>query len=185
MWHDKAMKRPHWIVWVILCGALVLLLDVTALVVWLTLRRPTTAPIVYAPSAHPTAPWRGTARFEETGETRKLPPIKRNVPVFDARLLDGCSRPDLDAVETKIHDAVEVGAPLYNDGDFEGCYRTYEAAAVAIESTVHEACKGPGRALRTGRERASKLSSPAEQAWAMRDTFDGLLAVIDRKGPEL
>jgi hypothetical protein len=181
MWHDIGVRRPHWIVWVILAGGLVAFVDAAALAFWLTLRPRAHAPIVYSPSAHPTSPWRGTS----SEETYKLPPIKRNVPVFDARLLDGCSKADLDAVETKIHDAVDVGAPLYNEGDFDGCYRTYESCAQTLERTIHETCKGPPRALRTGREHASKLGAPAEQAWAMRDTFDGLLDVIDRKGPEL
>jgi len=146
-------------------------------------------PIVYSPAAHPTTPWRGTTLQAEDEATRddapSLPKIKRSVPVFDVRLLDGCSKGDLDTVATGINDAISVGAPLYNEGDFDGCYRAYEIAALSVERTTASSCKGPAKVLRTGRERASKLATPAEQAWAMRDAFDGLLDVIDRKGPDL
>jgi hypothetical protein len=180
---------PRWLVWVLAGLALLVMVDVMAAVAWLTLR-PRPAPVVYAPNAHPTSPWRGTSspHFEETEETtttRKLPAIKRNVPVFEVRLLDGCSKTDLDTVEVRIQDAINVGAPLYNEGDFGGCYRTYDTAAESIGRTTEKTCKGPAGILKTGRERAAKLSTSAAQAWAMRDAFDGLLDVIDRKGPEL
>ncbi len=100
-------------------------------------------------------------------------------------MLDGCSKTDLDTVESHIQDAIDIGAPLYNEGNFAACYHTYDATADAIVRITEKTCKGPAGALKTGRERASKLAEPAAQAWAMRDAFDGLLDVIDRKGPEL
>lgn len=115
----------------------------------------------------------------------KLPAVKRQVPVHPISVLDGCSKSDLDDVEDRIDGAIHVGAPLYNDGDFDGCYRAYESTARTIEKALPNTCKGPAKALKAGRDRASKLSTPAEQAWAMRDAFDGLLDVIDRKGPDL
>jgi hypothetical protein len=155
--------------------------------VWLASRPAATKVVVYSPGAHPTSPWRGSSVPEvlPPDESPHLPPVKRDVPVFEGRLLDGCSHADLDAVETGISDAIDVGAPLYNAGDFDGCYRTYESAALTLERKTSAQCKGPAKALRTGRENAAKLSTPAQQAWAMRDAFDGLLDVIGRKGPEL
>jgi hypothetical protein len=149
------------------------------------------APIAYSPEAHPTKPWQGTVApqvlvtDEDLEITPKLPTIKRRVPIFEARLLDGCSTQDLDTVETRIGSAIAKGAPLYNDGDFDGCYATYETSALAIEHDVGKSCKGPASALKTGREQAAKRTTPAERAWAMRDAFDGLLDVIDRRGAEL
>jgi len=155
------------------------------------------APIVYEPTAHPKATWRGTSSTgaapvdedtdddETTAPTKKLPNVARDVPVFQLRVLDGCSKHDLDLVESSIDDAISVGAPLYNDGDFDGCYATYESAARTIERDVGKTCKGPANALKSGRERAKKRATAAESAWAMRDAFDGILDVMDRRGPEL
>lgn len=151
------------------------------------------APIAYVPEAHPTTPWRGTipaivvqpSEDEIDDVAPKLPTIKRSVPIFEVRVLDGCSRQDLDTVETRIGAAIETGAPLYNDGDFDACFTTYESTAVALERDVGKTCKGPASALKTGREQAAKRTTPAERAWAMRDAFDGLLDVIDRRGAEL
>ena len=146
--------------------------------------------VVYVPEAHPTTPWRGTiptiiAQTEDDKVEPELPAIKRSVPVLEVRVLDGCSKQDLDTVETRIGNAIQTGAPLYNDGDFDGCYTTYESTALSIEHDVGKTCKGPASALKTGREQAAKRTTPAERAWAMRDAFDGLLDVIDRRGAEL
>jgi hypothetical protein len=161
-------------------------------VAFVRLTRPR-APVVYVPEAHPTTPWRGTipaivvqpSEDEIDDVAPKLPTIKRSVPIFEVRVLDGCSRQDLDTVETRIGAAIETGAPLYNDGDFDACFTTYESTAVALERDVGKTCKGPASALKTGREQAAKRTTPAERAWAMRDAFDGLLDVIDRRGAEL
>ncbi len=114
-----------------------------------------------------------------------LPPVKRNIPVFAVRTLDGCSKTDLNSIQDKINDAIDIGAPLYNDGNFAACYSTYESTAQTLERTLPASCKGPTDALKAGRDKASKLTSSSAQAWAMRDTFDGLLNAIDRKGPDL
>lgn len=148
-------------------------------------------PVVYEPGAHSKTAWSGgvepvtpVASDEEAAEP-KLPSVKRDVPIFQARILDGCSAGDLEKVDHQIEAAISIGAPLYNDGDFAGCYATYEATAQSIERDVGKTCKGPAGALKDGRERAKKRASAAESAWAMRDAFDGLLDVIDRQGPEL
>lgn len=151
---------------------------------------------VYDPAAHPKADWRGSAApaaSEEEAEEpendkeseTKLPNVARDVPIFQRHLLDGCSKTDLDRISKSIDDAINVGAPLYNDGDFAGCYSTYEAAARAIERDVGKTCKGPANALQEARQRAKKRKTSAESAWAMRDSFDGVLDVIERRGPEL
>lgn len=181
------MKQHRWLLLVLAAFVFVGMIDVIAAVVWLKLRPSRGQPIVYAPSAHPTSPWRGSSspHYEETEESPKLPAIKRNVPTFDVRLLDGCSKTDLDTIDTQIEGAIDIGAPLYNDGDFDGCYRAYDSAAQSIERVTQKTCKGPASALKTGRERAAKLTSASARAWAMRDAFDGVLNVIARKGPEL
>jgi hypothetical protein len=189
-WNNYEVSgRATSLVWVAVAVLGVAVVDAMAMGAWLLLRAPTAKAVVYSPSAHPTSPWRGTStprvEEEEVDESPKLPAIKRSVPVFDLRLLDGCSKTDLDVVETGINEAISVGAPLYNQGDFDGCYRTYDSAALSVERSTAKTCKGPAGVLKTGRERAAKLGTSAAQAWAMRDAFDGLLDVIERKGPDL
>jgi hypothetical protein len=145
-------------------------------------------PIVYVPEAHPATPWHGTLPTVVVQDDKidpELPAIKRSVPVFEVRVLDGCTKQDLDTVESRIGAAIQTGAPQYNDGDFDACFTTYESTARALEHDVGKTCKGPASALKTGREQAAKRTTSAERAWAMRDAFDGILDVIDRRGAEL
>ena len=182
------MRQSWWIVlWVVASLLWTAMVIGGLFVVPRALSRPA-VPVVYSPAAHPKTTWSAPPAVEEdeTDESApRLPAVTRSVPVFDARLLDGCSRADLDKIETGITGAIGVGAPLYNEGDFAGCYETYASAARTLESGVGKTCKGPASALKAGRERAATRSTPAESAWAMRDEFDGLLDVIDRKGTEL
>lgn len=119
------------------------------------------------------------------GTAPDLPVPDRDVPVLDVKVLEGCSSGDIRMIESHIDDAIDVGAPAYNRGDFKGCYVTYDQAAKDIEDALPRSCKGPKKALEDGRTKAKSKSSAADQAWAMRDAFDGVLDVIDRKGPDL
>jgi hypothetical protein len=109
-----------------------------------------------------------------------LPTISRHVPNHPLRLLEGCSPSNLATITDVLGDAIEQGAPLYNDGNFAGCYRTYVTAAVDLEQKMPATCSGPARALKSGRTTASNLDHVSAQAWAMRDAFDGLLEVVAR-----
>jgi S1-C subfamily serine protease len=102
--------------------------------------------------------------------------ITRQVPVLPASVYDGCKQPDVEEIVKSISDAIELGAPLYNKETREGyeaCYRIYEGAALKLEQSV--ACKGVKTAFGDGLLRAGTLGSYKEKAWAMRDTFDGLM----------
>lgn len=109
-----------------------------------------------------------------------LPPGSRRIPDHRPSLLDGCSRADRTLVARRISDAIQLGAPTYNRGDFLGCYQIYERTAREIEGALPASCDGPRRALRDGRQVAATRPTPAAQAWAMRDAFDGLMSVIER-----
>jgi len=109
-----------------------------------------------------------------------LPSVTRRVPHHPLSILDGCSPDDVSALVESIDQAISLGAPLYNSGNFAGCYHLYEGAAVHIERKLSSTCAGPTRALETGRTRAASLEGAAEQAWAMRDAFDGLTDVVER-----
>jgi serine protease Do len=104
-------------------------------------------------------------------------PIKRAVPNLPIAVYDGCKRADIEGVITAISDAIELGAPLYNEGTrkgYEACFKIYEGASIKLEQSV--ACKGVSTVFGDGLLRASTLASYKEKAWAMRDAFDGLIA---------
>jgi serine protease Do len=118
------------------------------------------------------------------------PKIVRNVPDHPLSVLDGCKEADLTKLHESIWGAIKLGAPLYNQGvqpgvdaetaanAFEACYRIYEG--VVREQETNSPCKGVRTAFGDGLVRVETVTTPKEKAWALRDTFDGLLAVIGR-----
>ena len=62
--------------------------------------------------------------------------------------------------------------------------RLMRLAASDLERKLGASCQRPAKTLADGRKRAARLADPSEQAWAMRDTFDGLLDVIRRHGTQ-
>jgi serine protease Do len=111
------------------------------------------------------------------------PQVARNVPDHDVKLLDDCPLDQLKVAFTGISQAISLGAPLYNQGNHEACFKIYDGASLDLDRTL-TGCKGVKQALADGRTRAQALTSWTEKAWAMRDAFDGLLKVIEKKvGP--
>jgi len=108
--------------------------------------------------------------------------IHREVPVHDVAILDGCPTEQIVATAEDITDAIAVGAPIYNKGDFAACFEIYERASRKIEKRT--TCKGIRDAFQAGLARAAKLETPKEKAWALRDTFDGMLDVMTRKAQQ-
>jgi hypothetical protein len=105
--------------------------------------------------------------------------VTRNVPRHELSLLADCSAASLQTIADRIGAAISVGAPAYNNGNHEGCFRAYAAAAVAIDHEVKD-CTRPRDALLAGVRKADKLADFDHKAWAMRDAFDGMLDVIAR-----
>jgi S1-C subfamily serine protease len=125
-----------------------------------------------------------SATAEEEPSAPSGPGPKRNVPQLPVQILDGCSSGSIALMLKSIGEAIDVGAPLYNAGNFSGCYHVYEGAAADLERKLRPACQKPAKALSDGRKKAARLDNPSDQAWAMRDTFDGLLDVVRRwNGP--
>ncbi|WP_433934700.1 S1C family serine protease [Sorangium cellulosum] len=122
-----------------------------------------------------------TFAAETAEEERALPAVKRSVPHHALTVLRGCTEGDLLVMARTMDGAIQVGSPLYNEGDFASCYHIYEGAALDMERRLGRACRGPKQALAEGRRKAAGLDDNAAQAWAMRDAFDGLLDVILRK----
>ncbi|XXY46950.1 trypsin-like peptidase domain-containing protein [Sorangium sp. So ce269] len=130
---------------------------------------------------HPDPVPLSTFAAETADEEPALPAVKRSVPHHALSLLRGCTEGDLLVLARTMDGAIQVGSPLYNEGDFASCYHIYEGAALDMERRLGAACRGPKQALAEGRRKASRLDDNAAQAWAMRDAFDGLLDVILRK----
>lgn len=108
------------------------------------------------------------------------PRIVRRVPELDAGIFNGCSRPQVLEIVESISSAISSGAPVYNEGNHEACFRIYEGTAVKIEREA--ACAGARGAFGDGLLRAGSLTSFTEKAWAMRDTFDGVLRAAEEWG---
>jgi len=104
--------------------------------------------------------------------------IVHKVPVHELGVLDGCKFEDIEDLVRQIGETIENGAPLYNEGKHEACFRIYEGTAIKFE---HDApCSGVRNAFGDGLLRASGMATYTEKAWALRDTFDGLIDVARR-----
>ena len=104
--------------------------------------------------------------------------IVRRVPVHEITVFDGCKPDDIEEVIRQIGETIENGAPLYNEGKHEACYRIYEGTSVKFEHDA--ACAGVRSAFGDGLLRANGMKTYKEKAWAVRDTFDGLLEAYKR-----
>jgi serine protease Do len=108
------------------------------------------------------------------------PQTTRNIPHHPLSALSGCSDAQKSLIAKTLQEAIEVGAPLYNEGKTAACYQIYEGAAADLAHRLAPSCVGPKRALTEGQKRAAKLDDPNAQAWAMRDSFDGVLELLER-----
>jgi hypothetical protein len=130
-----------------------------------------TTPVPIAEFAKATKPVESTV----TAGDKK---IVRKVPKHDLAIFKDCEAKDIGEAVKAVSEAIELGAPLYNQGNHEACYRIYEGASSKLE---HDSpCKGVREAFGAGLLRASTLDSPTEKAWALRDTFDGLIEAAMR-----
>jgi serine protease Do len=121
----------------------------------------------------------GTHPLSTLGQARPAASRQRQVPHHSLALLEGCGPDVLEEVALTLLQSIQLGAPLYNRGDPAACYQLYARAA---EKLLRERtdCPGVQSALRQGLERCARLDGADGRAWALRDTFDGLIQVIDR-----
>ncbi len=104
--------------------------------------------------------------------------VERKIPALETTVYDGCSIDDIGDVVRQISETIENGAPLYNQGQHEACFRIYEGTAIKFEHDA--ACPGVRTTFNDGLTRATGLRTYKEKAWAMRDTFDGLIDAARR-----
>jgi serine protease Do len=113
--------------------------------------------------------------------------IQRMIPDHPIAIWNGCQEKDMEDVLRSIGDAIAIGAPLYNratqektpegrNSAYEACFRVYEGTSLKYERDAP--CKGVRTAFGDGLVRARSLGTYKEKAWALRDTFDGLIAAF-------
>ncbi len=120
-------------------------------------------------------------RSEHTAGAEDDVKIDRKVPDHPITVWNGCKDSEMEDVLRSISNAIAIGAPLYNQGTpegFEGCFRVYEGTGLKFEREA--SCKGVRDAFTDGLSRAKSLTSYKAKAWAMRDTFDGLINAFGR-----
>jgi hypothetical protein len=122
----------------------------------------------------------GAAMLAIQRQTHGAQEHPRDIPHHDLKLLNGCSAANRELIFKTLQDAIEVGAPLFNQGKLAACYHIYEGAAADLEQRLPRSCGGPKQALSVGQRRAAKMTDPGEQAWALRDSFDGVLELLER-----
>jgi serine protease Do len=102
------------------------------------------------------------------------------IPCHDMSLLDGCTPDQVAGVYLQIKQAIELGAPAYNRGHLEACFNIYRDVAAKAEGDK-AMCKGIRDAFGQGLLKAETRSNFKDKAWDLRDSFDGLTNVIERK----
>jgi hypothetical protein len=104
--------------------------------------------------------------------------LVRQVPDHPASVLDGCNRDQIVELVTSIWETIELGAPLYNQGNYDACFRIYENTSTKFER--EGGCKGVKKAFGDGLQRVNTKQCSKLKAWALRDTFDGLLKAAEK-----
>ena len=80
-----------------------------------------------------------------------------------------------DSVNFIISEAIYIGAPTYNQGNYLGCYRIYEGASYKILFLYGNTCIRVSQILKTALEKSYDNFSDSDKAWIMRVAFDEIL----------
>jgi serine protease Do len=109
--------------------------------------------------------------------SEKAIPLSAFVSLMETRMLAGCSPEEVKGAIEAIDAAIKVGAPLYNKGDHEGCFKHYEKTALDQIGKL-QSCPGVRETLLGGVAAAGKQDTPAKKAWAMRHAFDRIMGAV-------
>ena len=122
-------------------------------------------------SPHP-VPFAAFAAATARPARHALPAIKREIPHHDVALLAGCSSKDLERAAHIVGEAIDVGAPVYNEGHFAACYHIYEGAAEDMEKRLPPPAPGPRGRCATGApgRRSSRTRARRRGRCATRST---------------
>ena len=99
------------------------------------------------------------------------------------KILDGCSRGSVALIVKSIGEAIEIGAPSTTTATSRAAttFTTEPPATSSASWCSNRAVKSRPKRSPKGGEKRRTSRAPSDQAWAMRDTFDGLVEVIKRK----
>jgi hypothetical protein len=103
------------------------------------------------------------------------------VPTSQDSIPFKCSKNE--ELEKIIIDAIDIGAPVYNAGNYIGCYRIYDATAYKILYLYEDKCSEIAKILKTCIEKCHGDYSDTEKAWIMRGGFDKILGEPTVTGP--
>src|SRR5262249_30491135 len=95
---------------------------------------------------------------------------------------NGAPADALVALRGILENAIQLGAPAYDNADPTGCYEVYSCAARLVLATVQGAEDALG-CLRHPWKQCAVVADPAQQAAALRQTFDQLLADAEPPPP--
>ncbi|MBL8952723.1 MAG: trypsin-like peptidase domain-containing protein [Myxococcaceae bacterium] len=104
---------------------------------------------------------------------------RRMVPQYPVALLDGSSAKSLEQVASVLNGAINVAASALDKGDTSTSWRLYSETAERLIRDRHD-CPGPMKALQEGLERARAMEDGESRVWALRDTFDALLMLVEK-----
>ena len=112
----------------------------------------------------------------DTAKVKAQP--KKTIVINDAPLTNAAKNCEkIDAVITIIEEAIDVGAPTYNDRNYLGCYKIYEGAAYKVIHKYGAKCKQINNILEAALEKSYGNYSVTEKAWILRMAFDSILGV--------
>ncbi len=83
----------------------------------------------------------------------------------------------IELVVAAIDEAIQIGAPTYNDGNHAACFKIYEGTAYKILYKYGAKCKQTAEILETALDKITGNYSVTEKAWIMRMAFDKILGV--------
>lgn len=103
---------------------------------------------------------------------------RRQIDVLIKSIVDGKKKATLGAIQQAIGLSISFGAPTYNQGDHEGCFRFYAKTAKSLclafsdEATTTPAARKSILDLQSALERSSASADVDRNAWSMRYAFD-------------
>jgi hypothetical protein len=116
---------------------------------------------------------KATIPIRRVQNEQKRRPYLNNTP--DTTVAKGCGK--IEAINMIIGEAINVGAPTYNQGNYIGCYRIYEGAAYKILYKYGSKCRRVSDILDAALEKSYGDYTATEKAWIMRMAFDTILGV--------
>jgi hypothetical protein len=94
-------------------------------------------------------------------------------------LLEDASAVGLELTALALNEAIRLGSAAYNQGHVTACANIYEQVARYLIRERND-CPGVRTALEDGLSKIALEDSPDKRAWSLRDTFDGVLDVVER-----